>query len=236
MITLYTFGPAMGLPDPSPPCMKADVLLKLAGLPYRLDHTGFGKAPKGKQPYLDDDGVKVADSTFIRWYLETKYGIDFDKGLTDAQRGQAWAFEKLCDDNLYFAMVSERWVIDANFARGPAKFFAGAPAAIRPLIKAMVRRKVRRTLDLQGTGRHTRDEINRIAARGIDAIAAQLGARPWLMGTEPCSADASVFATVAGLLCPAFDTPLIAATQRHATLVAYRDRGMARWYPDFKAA
>ena len=31
MITLYTFGPKFGLPDPSPFCMKALVLLKMAG-------------------------------------------------------------------------------------------------------------------------------------------------------------------------------------------------------------
>ena len=37
MITLYTFGPAFGLPDPSPFVMKAEVLLKMAGLPYRTD-------------------------------------------------------------------------------------------------------------------------------------------------------------------------------------------------------
>ena len=46
MITLYTFGPAFGLPDPSPFVMKAEVLLKMADLPYRVDTTGFRKAPK----------------------------------------------------------------------------------------------------------------------------------------------------------------------------------------------
>ena len=32
MITLHVFGPKLGLPDLSPPCMKAHILLKLAGL------------------------------------------------------------------------------------------------------------------------------------------------------------------------------------------------------------
>ena len=35
MITLYTFGPAFGLPDASPFVIKAELLLKLAGLPYQ---------------------------------------------------------------------------------------------------------------------------------------------------------------------------------------------------------
>src|SRR6266480_2026973 len=73
MITLYAFGPAFGLPDPSPFVLKAEVLLKMAGVPYRTSTEGFGKAPKGKLPYIDDDGERIADSTFIRWHIEKKY-------------------------------------------------------------------------------------------------------------------------------------------------------------------
>src|SRR5215471_11575809 len=82
MITLYTFGPAFGLPDPSPFVTKAEVLLKMAGLAYQTDLTGFRRAPKGKLPYIDDDGERIADSTFIRWHLEKKYGVDFERGLS----------------------------------------------------------------------------------------------------------------------------------------------------------
>ena len=63
MVTLYTFGPGFGLPDPSPFVMKAEILLKMAGLPFRTDTTGFRKAPKGKLPYIEDDGERIADST-----------------------------------------------------------------------------------------------------------------------------------------------------------------------------
>ena len=61
MTTLYTFGPAFGLPDPSPFVVKAEMLLKIAALPYKVDTGGFRKAPKGKLPYMDDDGEIVAD-------------------------------------------------------------------------------------------------------------------------------------------------------------------------------
>lgn len=233
MITLYAFGPMLGIPDLSAPCMKAHFLLKMAGLDYRLDRGGFNKAPKGKLPYIDDDGTLVPDSTFIRWHIEEKYKFDFDKGLSPVERADAWAYEKLCEDNLYFAILHARWIDDANFARGPGKFFDDAPAVLRPFIKAMVRRTVRRSLHLQGTGRHTPAEIARIAAHGIDAIATKLGDKPWLMGDEPCGADASVLSTIVSILCPAFETPLRDATERHANLVAYRDRGLSRWLPEF---
>ena len=56
MIILYTSGPYFGLPDPSPFVMKAEVLPKMADLPYEADTTGFNKAPKGKLPYINNDG------------------------------------------------------------------------------------------------------------------------------------------------------------------------------------
>jgi Glutathione S-transferase N-terminal domain len=49
----------------------------------------YWKAPKGKLPYIVDDGEAVGDSTFIRWHIEKKYQIDFDRGLTPEQRAIA---------------------------------------------------------------------------------------------------------------------------------------------------
>ncbi len=146
MITLYTFGPAFGLPDPSPFVTKAEMLLKLAGLPYRTNSKGFNKAPKGKLPYIEDEGVIVADTTFIRWHIEKKYGHDFDLGLSPEERGIAWSVEKLLEDNLYWTMLHWRWVDDTNFARGPATFFKNIPWPARPVIEKMVRRMMRKNL------------------------------------------------------------------------------------------
>src|SRR5215510_15781373 len=152
MITLYTFGPRFTLPDPSPFVTKAEVLLKMAGVPYRTDTNGFNKAPKGKLPYIDDDGERIADSTFIRWHLERKYGIDLDRGLSAEQRAIGWAFEKMAEDQLYWTLVHARWVDDANFARGPKRFFRKVPAPARPVVVALIRRNVRGRLDAHGMG------------------------------------------------------------------------------------
>jgi glutathione S-transferase len=117
MVTLYTFGPYFGLPDGSPFVVKAMLLLKFAGLEYSENRGGYGKAPKGKLPYINDGGVIVADSTFVRFHIEKKYGFDFDAGLTPEQRAAAWAAEKMCQEHLYFALVATRWLDDANFAK-----------------------------------------------------------------------------------------------------------------------
>jgi len=154
VITLYTFGPLFGLPDASPFVMKGEMLLKLAKLEYQTSNKGFMRAPKGKLPYIDDNGTIVADSTLIRLYLEQKYAVDFDRNLSMREKGTAWATEKMLEDHLYWVLVYWRWMKDANFAKGPANFFKRAPAFIRPLIIWKVRGNVRRNLHAHGIGRH----------------------------------------------------------------------------------
>lgn len=236
MITLYAAGPMFGLPDASPFVTKADVLLKLSSLPYTTQTANFGKAPKGKIPYFDDDAHRFGDSTFLRFHLEDKYGIDFDKGLSAAERGSAWAFEKLAEDQLYWALVHARWMNKANFDKGPRRFFDAIPAPVRPLVVPMIKRSVAKALHGQGFGRHSITEIERLSMRALDSISAQIGDKPWLMGATPCGADASVWAIVTGLLCPHFETPIRNAAASFENLIAYRDRGLATWYPDLSAA
>lgn len=232
MIILHSFGPAFGLPDPSPFCIKAELLLKMAGLPYRTTTGNLGKAPKGKLPLLEEDGQIIADSTFIRMHLESRHGIDFDKGLSPEQRGIAWAVEKMLEDHLYWINVSERWLDDGNFDKGPRMFFDKAPALIRPLVVAMVRRKVRANLYGHGLGRHSRDDMMRLAARAYAALADILGDRPYLTGTVPCGADATMAAFLMSALCPLFTTELRPAVERHPNLVAYVARMQAEFYPE----
>ncbi len=38
---------------------------------------------------------------------------------------------------------------------------------------------------------------------------------------------------IAGTLCVHFETPLRTAAEKRKNLVAYRDRGMARWFPEY---
>jgi len=100
-IRLYGFRPAGGLPDASPFVVKTMILLKMAGLDYVSDGSGYSRAPKGKLPFIDDDGTLVPDSTFIRFHIEERYGFDFDAGLTPTQKAIGWCAEKLCEEHLY---------------------------------------------------------------------------------------------------------------------------------------
>jgi glutathione S-transferase len=233
VITLHTFGPFFGLPDPSPFVMKAEMLLKLAGLKYETSTRGFSKAPKGKLPYIVDGDVLVADSTLIRLHLERQHGIDFDRGLSARDRGVGWAAEKMLEDHLYWILIYWRWLREPNFSRGPKAFFKRAPAVIRPLAQRFVLRRIRRNLHGHGIGRHTEVETTMMAARGIEALAQILGDNRYFLGPAPTGADATVFAFVAGALTSHFDSPVRDKMKSMENLVAYRDRMMREYFPDF---
>ncbi|MGH6851618.1 MAG: glutathione S-transferase family protein, partial [Methylocella sp.] len=169
-------------------------------------------------------------STFIRFHIEKKYGFDFDAGLMPEQKAAAWAVEKMCEEHLYFAMVAARWLDDANFAKGPAQFFKAVPAPLRPAVQSLIRRKVEKTLKLQGFGRHTPAEQDELAIADINALAALIEDKAFLMGDQPCGADAAVFAFVAGFLTPVFATPIRTAAEGHKNLSGYRDRILRKYF------
>jgi glutathione S-transferase len=231
MITLYTFGPYFGLPEGSPFVTKAMLLLKMAGLAYVEDRNGYRKAPKGKLPYIDDDGEKIADSTFIRLHIEKKYGFDYDAGLTEQQKAIGWALEKLFEDHLYWLVVADRWLIDSNFAKGPAHFFDAAPAPIRPLIQMLIRRKVRASAAAQGLYRHTPEERRLLARRGLVSFSTLLGDKAFLFGDKPHGADATLGAFVVGALCPLFDGACREEAEALPNVVAYAQRIKATYFP-----
>ena len=131
MITLYGFGAGFGLPEISPFVTKTEVQLKMAGLAYRKEKAKPPASPKGQLPYIVDDAETIADSTFIRAHLEAKYGFDFDAPLSLQARAQAWAFERMIEHHVYWALVGARWVDGDNFAKGPAHFFDSAPLHLR---------------------------------------------------------------------------------------------------------
>ena len=233
MRTLQLFGPNFGLPDPSPFCMKAMVLLKMAGLDYISGRCDPRKAPKKKAPVLIDEGEAIPDTTFIRWHIEEKYGHDFNAGLSDEQKGLAWAVEKLCEDNIYWVILHERWMDEGNFSAGPRVFFEDVPMAMRYTVISMVRKQVKRDLWGHGYGRHSQEEIVKLGTTGLDALSNILGDKSYMFGNEATAADAIAFSTVASAMSETFDTPVKDHAKARANLVAYRDRCMERWFPDF---
>jgi glutathione S-transferase len=233
MITLYGFGTGFGLPEISPFVTKTEVQLNMAGLAYRKQRAMPPASPKGQLPYIDDDGQSVADSTFIRAHIERKYGFDFDFGLDRPARAQAWAFERMIESHVYWALVGARWVDPENFAKGPAHFFDGAPEDRREKLREDAQFRVAENYLLSGLGRHAPDDDVELALRSLLALSVQLGDKPYLMGEKPCGADATAFGALSGILTPFFDSKLRTRAEELENLTAYVERMMQQYYPDF---
>ena len=127
-------------------------------------------------------------------------------------------------------------MVNENFDKGPRYFFDAIAAPLRPLVVTMARRQFRRNLWGHGMGRHTTAEMEELVAPDIDAIAAFLAEKTYLMGDRPCGADAAVFPFIAHALCPHFVTAIRTLAEQKSNLIAYRDRLMARYYPELVPA
>ena len=109
MIKLYQFETGYGAPNLSLFCVKVETFLKMAGLEYEVSIVDDPrKAPKGKMPYIEDDGKIIADSTFILQHLQSAYGVNLDTELTPEEAATAHAFSRMMEERLYFILVYSR--------------------------------------------------------------------------------------------------------------------------------
>jgi glutathione S-transferase len=233
MIQLVQFAPAFGLPNASPFCMKLETWLRMADLPFEAVNDGMRvmKAPKAKLPYIvDDNGTVVADTTFIIEHLQRRRGITLDAALTPAERAVATAFQRLFEENLYWAVVHTRWMDDAGWVRTREAFFGMLPVPLRWFVPAVARRGLRGELRGHGMGRHGVEQIHAIGCRDITSVAEFLADKPFMMGASPTTLDATAYAFLANLLWAPVDSPLKRHAAARPTLEAYYQRMKARYY------
>ena len=230
MITLYGWGPMFDCPTPSPYVMKADIQLQMLGVDFKRAIADLDGVPKHKAPYLYDGDTLVQDSNFIRAHFEKRLGRSLDDGLSAQETATSWALERMVEGHLASCMLSERWMKDENFFKGPVQFFMGVPEAARVEVCAEVRANMKAGMETVGFGRHSESERLQLADWDIKAIALQLGDKDYLFGSSPVAADASVSAVLISSATEYFDTPLTELINRHANLVAYIDRVKKRFF------
>ena len=231
MITLYQFPPVWGLPNASPFCMKVETYLRMTGLPYQFARgADIRKAPKGKFPVIEDNGKIIPDSSFIVEYLKATYGDPLDARLTPAELAVALAMRRLMEENLYWSALYSRWGEDGNWRITREAFFGFMPAVIRPLVAGLIRRQALKSLYGHGMGRHTRDEIYHIGKTDVSALAQFLADKPFFMGEQPTSLDATAYAFLANLLWTPIRSPLSEHTASLPNLAAYCERMKARYW------
>jgi len=233
MIRLYQFPPGFGLPNASPFCMKVETWLRLAGLPYEADNRGLVmKAPKGKLPFVEVDGERIADSDFIIRRLTERCGVHLDDHLSAEQRAISLAFTRLLEEHLYWVVLHTRWFEPAGWALTRQVFFGGMPLPLRLVVPTLARRGLRRQIHGHGMGRHAPDEMMALGCHDIDAVADYLGDKPWFHGDRPSTVDAAVLAFLANLLWVPVDSPVKRHAAARTNLGRYCERVHAHCFGD----
>ena len=232
-VIAYHLPGGWGLASVSPFCLKLDAFLRMTGIPHEAvtATTPFG-GPKGKAPWIEHEGRKIGDSTFIILYLKERFGVDPDAHLSPAQRGQALAIQRMVEENLYWAMVNDRWNTPENWPVLKGSVLGGIPAIPRNIMAPFARRGVRQQLKGHGMGHHSAEEIAAIAKRDIDALAAMLGEQEWFFGEQPTETDCVVYSLLANVYQVGFASPMKPVIAGHANLVSFLERFAARFYPE----
>jgi glutathione S-transferase len=233
MIKLYQFEPAFGLPNASPFCMKLETYLRMAGLPFEIPTATLAhlrRAPLGKMPYIEDQGRLLADSSFIIEDLKLRYGDPLDGWMTAPESATALAFQRLLEENLYWAVVYTRWVEPQGWEMTREAFFGKLPVPLKWIVPPLARRGLIQELRGHGMGRHSREEILAIGRRDITALADFLDDKAFFMGDLPSSLDACAYAFLANLLWAPLASELKLHAMKYPQLQAYCERMRCRFY------
>lgn len=234
MITLYQFESAWGLPNFSPFCMKVETYLRMVGLDFQVKEGDVRKAPKGKLPFIDDDGKVVADSEFILDHLKKKHGDKLDEKLTNEQRAVGHLIRRTLEESTYFIVLHQRWSDERFWGEVSAMIKPKLPPVIGSMILPSIRKQVLNRCAQQGISKHTDEEIAAKGKADLTALAVILGDKKYFLGDEPSSVDACAYAFLANVLYIPFDGPLKSFAASQKNIVAYCERMKAQYYPTDK--
>ncbi len=233
MITLYQFPKFFDLPNLSPFCVKVECFLRMTKLEYTIAPVSDArKAPKGKCPYIEDDGRLIADSEMILDYLENKYQVNLDATLSSEQKALSRAIQAMLDERFYWSAVYSRWHDDRNWPQVSKLFFGDMPFPLNKIIPIVARKQIKSQMYGHGMGRHSEDEIYAIGQADIVAIADILGDKQFIHGNQPTRIDACVFSYIINFIVPPFTSPLSDEVQKHSNLIDYNQRMISTYFPE----
>lgn len=234
MITLYQFPRTWDIPNLGQFNVKVETYLRMCNLPYEISETMPLKGPKGKLPYIEDDGKVIADSHFIIEYLKEKYGDILDKDLNATELAISTAMQRLLEEHLYWVGMYTRWqYTDENWQINKTAIFSTLPPIARD-IAAFVYRKfiIGKQIYGHGMGRHDADEIFKLGKVDLETLSAFLADKPYFMGDKPTCLDASAFGILVNTITGPIQSPVKEYGASLTNLVEYCDRMMNEFYPE----
>jgi glutathione S-transferase len=224
-----------GAPSPSPFVIKLLTWMRMAGIEHRLAPLlGLPRSTTRKMPYVElPSGEIVADSAIIMARLAKDRGIDLDVGLDEMGRAMTQLLTCTIEEHLYFCGLYARFATREGWAHTSRDYFAHMAFPARIVAPFLVRRIAMKNLHGQGTGRLPRATVEERARRDLHALSTVLGDKPYFLGDQPRSVDATALGILWAISCVPFESAAKSAVEGHPNLVAYVSRMRARYWDDF---
>lgn len=235
-IRLFQFPRMFAIPNLSPFCCKLETWLRMAGLPYEIvDTPDPRKAPKGKLPFIEDAGVRIADTSRIIDHLMKTRGVDLDARLDAGRRAAALLVQRTLEEHYAFILAYTHLVHEEGLRHTRTRF-ESVPALVRPLVSSLVRRRIREILWKQGILRHSHEDIVESALRDWRAVLTLMSDQAYFFGDEPTGIDAIVFGALATTVLTPIESPIRDFLRSQPRCVAYAERMRTRFFPELAVA
>ncbi|MFB2983862.1 glutathione S-transferase family protein [Microseira sp. BLCC-F43] len=237
MITLYTTPSVWGIPSTSPACAKLETWLRIAKIPHKTDRTAnIAAAPKGKIPFIEYQGKLVGDSTLIVEMFKEKEGIDIDSCLTSSERAISLAFRRMLKENTYWGIGYIRYFVDENWRIYKALLASmlgnnAPPEGWEPFLEEL-RQNYLNQMYVQGLGRHSSEEIYQITTADLQALSDFLADKPFFMGEQPTTLDATAYGYIGNIIKPPFTSPIVGYALKLENLCQHCDRMNQRFFSE----
>ncbi|KAL5017183.1 hypothetical protein ScPMuIL_006772 [Solemya velum] len=227
---LYQIGRGPFAPSSSPFPLKLETFLRMNKIPYMPDHSAKFST-KGKTPWMEYNGVAVADTHFCIQHLKKERDIDNNSSLSLEQKAVARAMQKMTEENLYWTLCLEMFCGDSTEAVETVMPYTGVKLWVTMQI---LKRVLQKEANGHGIGRHTNTERWSIAMGDMSALSDYIGDKKFLMGDIPCEEDCAVFGMLAQI-CWHMPGSRHEKFMRENTpnLIAYCERMKDEFWPDW---
>jgi glutathione S-transferase len=201
--------------------------LKLARLPFEQRPVNMLKLkqlnPKRQLPVVTIDGANVPESSQIFQRIEGLKPGSLTAGLDARGIAEAWLWKEFADTALYPFVLATRWADDRGWAVVREKFFASAPALLRPIVAPSVRKGVLKSIVERDFLRAGLPALYERMGRVLDDLDARAPEQGFWIGASVSVGDLALFGHLHSLRLPL--TPWQAeVVARRSRLSRYLDR------------
>lgn len=235
-IKLFQFPRMFGIPNLSPFCCKLETWLRIAELPYEIVETRDPRSgPRGKLPFIEDDGARIADSSVIIEHLVRSRGVDPDAHLDASQRATALLVQRTLEEHYAFVLAYTHLVREDGVRHTRARFDS-VPAFVRPFVARAVHKAISKALWQQGLLRYSESEIVDAAIRDWRAVLDSMSkSGPFFFGERATTVDAIMFGTLATSVLTPIESPIRTFLRSQPACLEYTERLYERFFPELAA-